>query len=493
MNELNTALAWSLIHSLWIALGVWVFVNLVCGFLSQSKQRRLFKAGSLLLFFGLIVAALFSELTHTTTADSFWYMDTESFSIQHSFSWFDQLSFWVGQSSPVINSIWVIGILIGLVRYFYNRKALVKTESSSIHCSDDEAQSHLNRIRKSLNIRRRVSIKVSALVESPMTVGFFKPIIYFPIGLISGFSSDELETILRHELAHIKRHDYLVNLFLVMLETLFFFNPIVLMLVRDLRREMEYVCDDEVIQAHDQFAYARALLKLQENSISYQVAMAAQNNNSEFKSRVERMINPNKPKAGSKTGLMITLFAVLLVSSAFVGITPKEPELGFESKRVNGFSPVLQELKQDTIRVKSKAELEAKLKEFGFEYLKGKVVLLDETLVRFIKGKNGALDKADKMMKEIQEELVKDGILNENKQKITLMFQYSDVLNGKASLGDKYEKYKGILNRYFPVYDSFATTRVFRFPSESVQGENSPTAGRPQAVRSVKWQSLAIK
>lgn len=461
MSTLNTALAWGLLHSLWIALGVWVLISLASTFLSQAKNRRLLKISSLLLFFGLVVTALFSEFTNTTSVDRFLYMDTESFTLQHSFNWFDQLNFWIGQGSSVINSIWLVGIVIGLARYLYNHKALVKTESSAIHCSDDQTQEHLSKIRKALNITRRVSIKVSALVESPMTVGFMKPIIYFPIGLINGFSSDELETILRHEIAHIKRHDYLVNLFLVMLETLFFFNPIVLLLVRDLRREMEYACDDEVIQAHDQFAYARALLKLQENSISYQVALAAKNNNSEFKNRVERMINPNKPKAGSRMGLIVILLATLLVSSAFVGNT--SPEVAEEMPTV---SQAPQEVKQDTLKVKSRADLEGKLKEFGFKYLKDKVVILDGERVRFIEGKNNALKKADEMMKEVQEELIKDGILNENKQKITLMFQYSDVLNGKASLGEQYEKYKGILNRYFPVYDSFATTRVFRYKKQ---------------------------
>lgn len=457
MMTFHTALAWSLIHSLWIALGIWLLINLCSAFFTKSKSRRALKIAGLLLFFGTIVAALFYELKTTTPIGSFWLIDAESLTLQSSGHWVDQLRYWVGQGSIAISSIWVVGILIGVTRYLYNRKALVRTESSAIHCSDEQAQRHLSTICQALKISRRVSIKVSALVESPMTVGFLKPVIYFPLGLISGFSTDELETILRHELAHIKRHDYLVNLFLVMLETLFFFNPIILLLVRDLRREMEYVCDDEVIQAHDQFAYARALLKLQENSISYQVAMAAQNNNSEFKNRVERMINPNKPKAGSKMGLVVILLATLLVSSAFMGANPTLPAPVTEPVTLP------QEVKQDTLRVKSRADLEGKLKEFGFKYLKDKVVILDGERVRFIEGKNNALKKADEMMMEVRQELIKDGILNENKQKITLMFQYSDVLNGKASLGDKYEKYKGILNRYFPVYDSFATTRVFRY------------------------------
>lgn len=461
MTAFNTALAWALIHSIWIALGIWVLVNMFSAFFAKASSRRLIKTGSLLLFFACVIIALFREFSDPSYTDSLWYLDAESLTLHPSLSWLDQAKQWVGQYSTIISSIWVIGIVIGTTRYFYNRRALVRCETTAIHCSDSKVRQQMNRIRAALNISRKVSIKVSALVNSPMTTGFIKPVIYFPIGLISGFSSNELETILRHELAHIKRHDYLVNLFLVLLETLFFFNPIVLLLVRDLRREMEYACDDEVLKEYDELAYARALLKLQENSISYQVALAAQNNNSEFKTRVERMINPNKPKAGSRMGLIVTLFATLLVSSAFVGNTPAEPVQPDSLAEVPVVS--LQETRQDTLKVKTRVELEGKIKEFGFSYLKDKVVILDGERVHFVEGKNNALKKADEMMKEIQQELVKDGILNEDKQKITLMFQYSDVLNGQASLGRQYEKYKGILNRYFPVYDSFATTRVFRY------------------------------
>lgn len=450
-----TALAWMLVHSLWIGLGTWVLINILSAFFVKSKSRRRIKIGSLLLFFAVVLVALFKEFSSITPESGFWYLNTETFSLDSSLSWFDQLKQWISLNSAFISGIWAIGILIGAARYALNRKALTRCQHSAIPCANEDVLHHLQQIRKALNIRRSISIQVSVLVDSPMTVGFIKPIIYLPISLISGFSSDELEIILRHELAHIKRHDYLINLFLVILETLFFFNPIVLLLVRDLRREMEYVCDDEVLMAHNQFDYAKALLKLQENSISYQVALAAQNNNSEFKNRVERMMNLNKPKTGSKASLIVLLFAILLVSSAFVGNTvPEESSVPVSLQ---------QETQQDTIKVKTREELNAKTKELGFDSIAKKIVMLNGERVRFVKDKNKSLEKADKMMKEIQKELVKDGILNENKEKITLMFQYSDVLNGKASLGGQYEKYKAILNRYFPTYDSFATTRVFRY------------------------------
>ena len=196
---------------------------------------------------------------------------------------------------------------------------------------------------------------------------------------------------------------------------------------------------------------------LQEINISNQVALAAKNNSSEFKNRIERMINSNNKNVSPKMGLIVILLISLMASSAFVGKAEKPRIEKIEIK---------QDTKQDTLRFTSKEAMNAKVKELGFDGMKDKVVLLNGTQVRFVIDASESMKKADKMMEEVQSELMKDGILNENKQKITLMFQYSDVLNGKATLGDKYEKYKGILNRYFPSYDSFATTRVFRYKSE---------------------------
>ena len=88
-----------------------------------------------------------------------------------------------------------------------------------------------------------------------------------------------------------------------------------------------------------------------------------------------------------------------------------------------------------------------------------------ESLV-FLYVTSDAAEKATKMFEEIYDELVKDEIIGPHKAKVTLMFQYSDILNGEASLGKHYEKYKAIFNKHFPKYDSYATTRVFRYKKE---------------------------
>lgn len=77
------------------------------------------------------------------------------------------------------------------------------------------------------------------------------------------------------------------------------------------------------------------------------------------------------------------------------------------------------------------------------------------------KAYNMMRQQADSMMNEIHTQLISDGVLNENRKRIILMFQYSDILNGPSTLGKHYVKYKAIFQRYFPGYDTFATTRAF--------------------------------
>lgn len=460
MRGLETILTWTLIHSLWIAFGAWILTKLITVLFRKSTSRRLIKIGSISIFFLLTSVTLFIQSPTPPLAEGIWFLEAQPIYLNTPLSWIDQAKIWIGDHSLLISVLWIIGTIFGGLRFMHNRRTLTKCRSSAIDVHDDNIASRIIGLCKAFSINRTVQIKISALVESPMTVGILKPIIYFPTGLISGFSSEELDTILRHELTHIKHHDYLINTILVMIETLFFFNPFVLIMIGDLRREMEYVCDDEVIQVHNEFAYSRALMKLQEITISNQVALAAKGNNSEFKNRIERMIYPNKTKFSPKAGIMVLLLATLLVSSAFVGNSNPEPQP--EKIKI-----LEQDIKQDTLRAKSWDEIKGFLVGKDSTELTKVVILMNGKRIPIIHGKNKTFQKSEKMMEEVQRELVKDGLLNENKTKITLMFQYSDVLQGEKTLGKHYEKYKAILNRYFPTYDSFATTRVFRYNSDN--------------------------
>jgi RND family efflux transporter MFP subunit len=110
-----------------------------------------------------------------------------------------------------------------------------------------------------------VELAESALVEVPTVIGWMKPIVLLPATAISGLTSEQLEALLAHEIAHIRRHDYLVNLVQTAIETLLFYHPVVWWVSSCIRQEREHCCDDMAVAVcGNRLAYARSLMTLEE-------------------------------------------------------------------------------------------------------------------------------------------------------------------------------------------------------------------------------------
>ncbi len=129
---------------------------------------------------------------------------------------------------------------------------------------DAVLQALLELVRK-MQIVRAVRISQSALVGVPMVVGYLWPIILLPASVVTDMTPMQLEAILAHELAHVRRHDWLINVLQIVAETVFFYHPAVWWLSRRLRRERELCCDDLALGLiHDKAVFARSLLRLEE-------------------------------------------------------------------------------------------------------------------------------------------------------------------------------------------------------------------------------------
>ena len=105
----------------------------------------------------------------------------------------------------------------------------------------------IQQLADELQIRRRIQLLQSEIVQVPVVIGVLKPVILIPLGILSQLPPEQVEAILLHELAHIKRKDYLVNLLQSLAETIFFFNPAVLWVSSLIRDERENCCDDIAI------------------------------------------------------------------------------------------------------------------------------------------------------------------------------------------------------------------------------------------------------
>ena len=114
------------------------------------------------------------------------------------------------------------------------------------------------RLSKRLHISRPIRLFQSAMVEVPTVIGWLRPVVLMPASALTGMGPEQLEAILAHELAHVRRHDYLVNLLQTLVETLLFYHPAVWWLSRRIRIERENCCDDLAVSlCGDPHTYAR--------------------------------------------------------------------------------------------------------------------------------------------------------------------------------------------------------------------------------------------
>ncbi len=179
-------------------------------------------------------------------------------------------------------------------------------------------------------IQKKVQLWVSEFVTSPVTIGFLKPVILVPLAAINHLTPQQLEAVLLHELSHIKRFDYLVNLIINFIQSVLYFNPFAKAFVKIVEREREKSCDEMVLQfQYDSHEYATALLTLEKaNRENKPLAIAAAGKRNDLLHRVELIMGVRKKPvvsfnklAGLVAGLccIIALNALLLISKTVKG------------------------------------------------------------------------------------------------------------------------------------------------------------------------------
>src|SRR6266702_1816144 len=176
-------------------------------------------------------------------------------------------------------------------------------------------------------MRRAIDLRVSGHVSGPLAMGVFRSLILLPASALTALSAEQLEVVLAHELAHIRRADYLWNILQTMIETLFFFHPAVWWVGSSLRQQRELCCDDMAIACcDDPVTYATALLLLEEHrsksltlrtpTTDYPLALALDGHQPRFglRSRIARILGePLEPITSPRN---IAPFSILGVCGA---------------------------------------------------------------------------------------------------------------------------------------------------------------------------------
>ena len=178
---------------------------------------------------------------------------------------------------PLLVLLWGVGVAIVAIRALREWRALARV-ARDWATSSDELDGMLAGLARHFRFMRRIRVLVSERIDTPMLIGWIKPIVLLPTAVALGFPRQQVELILAHELGHLRRYDHLVNLGQALLETLLFYHPVVHWISREVRNERELCCDMLVLRltAGEPREYARTLAALEElRQPSVQVALAA--------------------------------------------------------------------------------------------------------------------------------------------------------------------------------------------------------------------------
>lgn len=188
-----------------------------------------------------------------------------------------------------------------------------------------EWQERLDTLSRRLGLARAVRLLQSTEVDVPSTVGWLSPVVLLPVSTLSGLPTRQLEMVLAHELAHIRRHDFAVNLAQVVVETLFFYHPAVRWMSNVIRVEREHCCDDVAVSASgNSVSYARALTALEALRVlpsESSHAMSALGGS--LPERVRRLVSPAAPRCSSRWvagASVLTLVSSLAVAAPLTSL-----------------------------------------------------------------------------------------------------------------------------------------------------------------------------
>lgn len=220
-----------------------------------------------------------------------------------------------------IGLIWLLGLIFFIIRKIHAYYALKSIKNNKYNVRSVKWEKTLREISTKLNIKKKIDILFSPIVNSPLSFGFLKPVILFPLRITTGLSAEEIKCILIHELAHNLRNDYLFNIFQQVIETLFFYHPGIWSISKNIRTQREIICDKIVLDNKiSEKQYVNTLLKLSElQMVDSNLAIAAKRRNNELLTRIKYIINkPDNYRKGKTNPLLVFGVVIVLVVSGFV-------------------------------------------------------------------------------------------------------------------------------------------------------------------------------
>ncbi|HMK18367.1 MAG TPA: M56 family metallopeptidase [Chitinophagaceae bacterium] len=327
MNQVNflQSLGWSLINSLWQMALLWVVYQFITASFHKIRPAHKTSLATLLIFSGFawfVYTLITSLVSQTNSITSFYNTGLISN---------DNWKYFASKILPYASLIYLIVLIAPVWQFIRNYRFVQMIRNTGIKKIDVAWRMYVKRTSVAMGISRDVKIWLSELVTSPVTIGYLKPIILIPVAAINNLTPHQIEAVILHELSHIYRYDYFINLILSFIKTVLYFNPFVSLLVKSVEKEREHSCDEMVLQfQYKPGEYASALLRL-EQSKHRQMVLAAAGKNQDLLHRIESILGMRNKGWNPARQLSIAFLTMLGITllNFFVSVNKQEPKQSF--------------------------------------------------------------------------------------------------------------------------------------------------------------------
>lgn len=324
------ALGWAIAHSLWQMGALWLVFQLLFGLHKNQKPAIRYSGAMVLLTAGFVwfVVTFVQQFNHyhlftkyieqlpLTGADpaviDLLSTDSSRWSnLSAVYSLFDKFI-------PFLSAGYIIILFFLAIRFINAYAYTQRLRSTGIVGAGEYFNKKLDSFLASMQLSADIQLFFSEVIDVPATIGFIKPVILLPVATITQLSIEQVEAVILHELAHIRRQDYLLNMFVAVMETILFFNPFAHLLTISLKKERELFCDDFVLSYNkNPQNYASALLSLEKMRKDQKLvlAVAATGHDGVLLNRVKRILNIKTNSFQYKEKIIALFFISLLLST----------------------------------------------------------------------------------------------------------------------------------------------------------------------------------
>ena len=336
------SLGWTLLHAIWQGFAIVLPIALVLHLFRNKPSALRYRISVLSLLGQLLASAaifmwyykptpVISDYTVTTTIRPAVSIHWQT--MAQTLPWHEQLQQFFENHISQFVLAYLIGILVFGLRLIGGLIYLERLSRAAIQPATTIWSELSDQLRSSLAIRTAIQVKESAQITVPMVMGVIKPVVLIPVSLATNLSMREIEAVLAHELAHVKRYDYGVNLLQSVVEVLYFFHPAIWWLSARVREEREHCCDDLAVQAcgGDGRILAQALAHVEELRLTHiqtpTLAMAFASKRQQLLHRVRRILGvPTQSFVSNGSLAGLTLATLLLLSASVYAVQQQAPQ-----------------------------------------------------------------------------------------------------------------------------------------------------------------------